>query len=616
MALEPDAVSSKPGLIKNLLDRRILQLVGVYLGTIWTVSRFVNWLVDRFVLSPYLEDLFMLTALLIAPLVFVLAYGHGAKGKNRWSRTEKIFIPCNVILAVVVLFLLFGGKDLGSAQETVLIVDAEGNEIERVIPKSEFRKRLALFYFDNTSGNEDLDWLRHGLPIALVADLEQDPFFIATTATGFSERLRKANFADGFGVPLALQRQIAEEYNYGYVLTGSVDQQDDRYRIETRLHRVKNGKVVAEHTVEGSDLLALIDEIAAQLKEDLEIPQKHIEETIDLPLAEVMTASLPALRAYVLAGHARAFDQDHTTAITLINEAVAEDPTFAQAYLRQFQGLIEQRRGEEAMQALAAAQQHSYRLTEQQRFGLTTAQFFYTRQPEEALQAARQWSTLYPDDTRALNKLYLLHSTRGETDEAIAALRRINELDPQANRQREIGDLLLSKSQYEEALQEYQAYVDLFPKKKTGYERMALAYRAMGELEQEQAAHRQALIVAPNDPTILANLGEVQLRLGHFDEALAQYGTALAQSRTPGEQAGVQQKQLLYYLLRGDYEHAFDTYETLWESLSAIHPPITIILMKASHAWIYAQAGRIDEAVAMVAQAKTQPSYQTDDFYT
>ena len=105
MALEPDAVSSKPGLIQNLLDRRILQLFGGYLATVWTVSRFVNWLVDRFVLSPYLEDLFMLTALLVAPLVFVLAYGHGAKGKNRWSRTEKIFIPCNVILAVVVLLV-------------------------------------------------------------------------------------------------------------------------------------------------------------------------------------------------------------------------------------------------------------------------------------------------------------------------------------------------------------------------------------------------------------------------------------------------------------------------------------------------------------------------------
>ena len=42
MALEPDAVSSKPGLIQNLLDRRILQLFGGYLATVWTVSRFVN----------------------------------------------------------------------------------------------------------------------------------------------------------------------------------------------------------------------------------------------------------------------------------------------------------------------------------------------------------------------------------------------------------------------------------------------------------------------------------------------------------------------------------------------------------------------------------------------
>ena len=615
MALEPDAVSSKPGLIKNLLDRRILQLAGIYLGTVWTVSRFVNWLVDRFVLSPYLEDLFMLAALLVAPLIFVLAYGHGAKGKNRWSRTEKIFIPCNVILAIVVLFLIFGGKDLGSAQKTVLVVDAEGNEIERVIPKSEFRKRLALFYFDNTSGNEDLDWLRQGLPEALDADLEQDPFFIATTAMAFSDRLRTANFADGFGVPLALQRQIAEEYNYGYVLTGSVDQQDNRYRIETKLHRVQNGKVVAEHTVEGTDLMALADEIAVQLKEDLEIPKQHIEETIDLPLAEVMTASLPAFRAYVLAGHARAFDQDFAGAITLINEAVAQDPTFAQAYLNQFQGLLQQNRRQEAMQALAAAQQHNYRLTEQDRFRLTFLQFFFNKQPAEALQAVQQWSTLYPDDTDAFSLLAEVRTLRGETEEAIAALRRINGLDPQAARQLQIGDLLRGDGRYEEALEEYQTYAERFPKKKAGYERIGLTYRAMGELEQEQAAHRQALIVASDDPTILANLGETHLRLGDFDEALEQYRTAVEQSRTPRERLTTQEKLMDYHWLRGDYDQALVAFEAYFEILRAIAPPSNVLLLQALRARRYAQAGHLKEALAFVDRAKAHPTYLTDELF-
>jgi len=179
----------------------------------------------------------------------------------------------------------------------------------------------------------------------------------------------------------------------------------------------------------------------------------------------------------------------------------------------------------------------------------------------------------------------------------------------------QIGDLLRGDGRYEEALEEYQTYAERFPKKKAGYERIGLTYRAMGELEQEQAAHRQALVVASDDPTILANLGDTHLRLGDFDKALAQYRTAIEQSRTPAERFTTQRKLVDYHWLRGEYDQALVASEAFYESFRAIAPVSSVLLLQALGARQYMQAGRIKKAQAFVDQAKAHPTYLTDELF-
>ncbi len=72
------------------------------------------------------------------------------------------------------MIFLFQGRDLGATTTTVNIVDEEGQQIERLIPKSEFRKKVAVFSLENESGNSELDWLIHSLPDMVRYDLSQD----------------------------------------------------------------------------------------------------------------------------------------------------------------------------------------------------------------------------------------------------------------------------------------------------------------------------------------------------------------------------------------------------------------------------------------------------------
>ena len=55
-------------LISNLLERRIPQIVGLYLGASWIIIEFVTLLVDRFALSPHLIELSMVVLGALIPM--------------------------------------------------------------------------------------------------------------------------------------------------------------------------------------------------------------------------------------------------------------------------------------------------------------------------------------------------------------------------------------------------------------------------------------------------------------------------------------------------------------------------------------------------------------------
>lgn len=609
----PAPTPSAAHLLRSWFDRRMLQVTGVYLAGAWPFFQFVQWLVNRYVLSPHLVDACLLLLLILLPSILLVA--HASEKHGGWTRLQKIGIPCNLVGAVILLLVLFGGKDMGSAQKTVTVTDDDGTAVERVIPKSEFRKHVAVFFFDNASGEADLDWLRSGIPEALYADQSQDLFMTVKPQGYFTERIQQAGFASGFGVPLALQQQIAKEHQADHVLNGTIHAAEDGYRLETRLYRAANGKLIETRTFEGADPLALVDRIGVQMKRDLEIPSHHIENTTDLPAAEVLTRSLEAFRKYVEGDYARTFGQDPETAEALFEEAVTLDPTFAFAHLQRAQLYMNQHRMQEGLEAYQTVQQYSYRVPERIRYAVNCAVFFLNRQPEETLQAVRQWITLFPDDTEGYDFLAKILGWRGETDKAIAARRQVLELDPnQPDQLLRIGDLLRDAARYDEARQAYADYVERVPDSPRGYARLGRALGALGDLDGKLAAYRQALVHAPDDPEIITALAAVQLQRGAFDEADDLYRRALNSSRTPRERYDAQVALAWYLEVRGQQQALLEQLRASWETQAEYDTPTDIARTRAMRAHQFAEAGAAQEAEAFIAEARANPA-AADGFF-
>ncbi len=585
-------------LIKELFRRRVPQILGVYLAAGWAVLEFTDFLVNRYILSPHLIDFAMLLWTLLIPTVFMLAYFHGAPGRDRWTRVEKIGIPVNLASVGLLLLIVFIGKDLGAATESVTLKDETGTMVERSIPKSEFRKNLASFYFDNVSGDTALDWLRYGIPLALQSDLAQDIFLDVRSASVTSELLREEGLADGLSVPLPLRREIAARLHVGHFIAGKISQDAGQLAITTDLYDTRRGKLIEERTLIGDDPLALVDEMSVQLRRDLGIPSQAIEDATDLPVSELLTASMPAFRAYANAARAESTTEDLRAAVESLEQAVAEDPQFAQAHVMLFGIYFNLNRPDEARKAAETGMQFAYKLPERIQFLIKTVYYWIVRQEaDRALAAAGMYAELYPTDTEAHSFLSIFYQAKGDNAKAISALERVLDLDPsRVDVLPRIAGLYESSGDLDAALDYYERYASESPNDPAALTALGNHRRLRGDYESARREYEKALIVDPDNVVALTSLAGVDSDLGRFDSARRGLDEALAAAVTAQQRDAVYDAFKSYYELRGQPRRATDYMHLRWAEMERYSGLFNTVQRKLQNLHTYVFAGQADVA--------------------
>jgi len=93
------------GLYKELLKRRIPQILASYFIAGATFILFMDWVVNRYGLAEYYTTMALFSVIAILPSVIILSYFHGAPGKDQWNKIEKIGIPVNMIFIISIFFI-------------------------------------------------------------------------------------------------------------------------------------------------------------------------------------------------------------------------------------------------------------------------------------------------------------------------------------------------------------------------------------------------------------------------------------------------------------------------------------------------------------------------------
>ena len=163
--------------ITEMRQRRILPAVGVYVASSWVLIEILDRLVERYLLSPYLTDIIFWGLYSLIPAVMLVAWTHGKPGKDKATRLEKVGVPINLIATLGLLISVFGDKDLDLAATQITVNNELGQQETHYIPSETFRRRMVVFFWENESGDPELDWLQYGITELLVQDLHRIPLY-------------------------------------------------------------------------------------------------------------------------------------------------------------------------------------------------------------------------------------------------------------------------------------------------------------------------------------------------------------------------------------------------------------------------------------------------------
>jgi tetratricopeptide (TPR) repeat protein len=272
---------------------------------------------------------------------------------------------------------------------------------------------------------------------AVRADLGQSPVVSVVTPQTTAEALQRMQRAPGTRVDTAVAREIARREGIKAIVSGDIHAVTGGGFLET-MRRVPadTGAALASLSAGASsvaELIPAIGKLTHQLRGKMGESLKHLQSSPEL--AQVTTASLPALQKFTEGSRLMTVEQNLDAAIPVLKEAIALDTTFASAYRSLAIALSNSGRDREGqIAALEKAYAHRDHLPEVEQY-LTVATYEMQGPKPDLAKARKAYEELLairPTQYAALNNLALLYAEQRNFAGAEALLRRSIEWNPSA----------------------------------------------------------------------------------------------------------------------------------------------------------------------------------------
>jgi TolB-like protein/Tfp pilus assembly protein PilF len=254
-------------------------------------------------------------------VTLVLAWYHGERGAQRVSGTELLIIGLVLALGGGFLWRFAAARSADSKTATV------PNESRSVINA----KSIAVLPFENLSQEKQNEYFADGMQdeiltnLAKIAELK---VISRTSVIGYRE-IANRNL-----------RKIGQELGVAHLLEGSVQRAGNRVRVNAQLVDARTDRHLWAQTYDRdlADVFAIQSEIAKAIADQLQAKLSPSEKSaIERPPTNDITAFDLYTRAKDLlltAAGSSAGKADFLQAIDLLNQALARDPSFFQAYCR------------------------------------------------------------------------------------------------------------------------------------------------------------------------------------------------------------------------------------------------------------------------------------------
>ncbi len=264
---------------------------------------------------------------------------------------------------------------------------------------------------------------------AVRADLGQSPIVTLVTPAVAMGALQRMQRPPSTRVDLGVAREIAQREGIKAIVSGDIHAvSGGGYLVTMKLVPADTGADLASLSAGASsvtDLIPAIGKLTHELRGKMGESLRHLQSSSQL--AQVTTASLPALQKYTEAMHAMNIERDIDKAIPLYKEAVALDTNFASAYRALAIALGNSGRSRtDQIAALERAYALRDHLPEAEKY--LTIGTYYTQGPKpdrvKARAALKELLAKWPTQYAALNNLALIYAQDRNFAGAEALLRR------------------------------------------------------------------------------------------------------------------------------------------------------------------------------------------------
>jgi tetratricopeptide (TPR) repeat protein len=189
-------------------------------------------------------------------------------------------------------------------------------------------------YFENNTGDEELDHWRKGIADLLITDLTQSRYLTVLGGDRLFNILSQLNQLEAKSYSSEVLAEVASRGRVNHILRGSYSKAGEIIRIDTMLQDANTGEPIATERVEGTgeeSIFSLVDDLTRRVKADFKFSEEKIAGDSDKQVEEI-TTSFPEAYKYFLEGVKYMRMGDNHRAIEFWEKAVAVDPEFAFAY--------------------------------------------------------------------------------------------------------------------------------------------------------------------------------------------------------------------------------------------------------------------------------------------
>ena len=593
---------------QRISDKVFLSFVGSYLVGSWAIIQFVDWLVTRYGHAASWTDVFLSFFLILLPGILIAAWRKTASQAKK--RSSVGILSANVLLATLISFFAFN-NEASAKSEKITLTNDEGEEIVRIVPNQSLTKRLVVFPFQGDGIDK---WQALGWSMLQSLDIEQDNRI--STFNGFHSYfqylVKDYNYDLFDDIPFSIQRKIAQDNLADYWTTCHIGDS-----IQYKVYSSNDGLEFISKFYPKTDIYASMDDFTQSLEAALynqEVFGKQ-KKIIDLPAAELLNAKEEAVELYLKSRVVSDLENDHATALELLERSLKVDPNFALAHAQYAIEQYHAGNATESIPAIEKAMSLMAPLPERLQFNIKVGYYRFKNDIEKLIRLLEMWQKLYPSDYNPYEQLFTYYQAIGKLDEA-------NKVGEEALEAGHTGPMLLNLAELNIAMSNLDKAEEYLKMYQATYPDKATDTKAFGELYLQQGAFDKAInffeeltVLNPSDHSGYLYLADAYKETGDFVKAEKTITTALRVSNTLQDTTGCYDKMESILAEQGKMSAAISLMEERWALLRTIHPENSVgrEVMFDFIVNRYASIGRQEEVKEIITKmAKNMETSQMD----